>query len=315
MTDYFLGLDGGGTKTSATIAGSDGRVLCTIVGDSINYYSEGLKQARGNFADIIDKIKRVSGVEHVHSVFIGSSALYKAASKDELEDFTKGICTSPNIHMDSDLSIALNAMMEEGECAVAISGTGSMIAGRRADGSIFSKGGYGYILGDEGSGYKIGLAGIQRGITGFEGATEETLLTKALQEKYQVEDLHDLIDIFYNPPIERKEIADFARDVLSCAKSGDKVSLDIVKSAGHELAATAAALLHEFSFPVPMGVFGGIFVNHQIFYDAFCEKLQEFIPNANVCHLPIPPVRGAVLAAMKAAGLKITEEIKQNIKF
>ncbi|MDR1631120.1 MAG: hypothetical protein LBS36_13050 [Oscillospiraceae bacterium] len=313
MPDYFLGLDGGGTKTSAALADETGRVVCTHVGDSINYYSEGLEQARQNFAKILSDIKNKSGVPEIHSVFIGSSALFGKANGQELAAFTAGVCDAPYVTMDSDLAIALEGMMQKGECGVVISGTGSMAAGRRADGTIFSKGGYGYILGDEGSGYKIGLAGIQKAVTAFEGATEKTLLTGALQKKYQVNDLHDLTHIFYDPPIERKAIADFAKQVFDCAHAGDSAASAIIKSAARELAATAAALLREFEKPVPLGVFGGIFMHHAIYFDAFCKELQRLVANVSVCRLPLVPVLGAVLGAMKAAGKKITEEIKQNI--
>lgn len=313
MPDYFLGLDGGGTKTSAALADASGQVLCTIVGDSINYYSEGLAQARSNFQEILATIKNKLGIQEIHSVFIGSSALFEQASKQELSAFTSGICDAPFVTMDSDLAIALEGMMTEGECGVVISGTGSMAAARRADGSIFSKGGYGYILGDEGSGYKIGLTGIQQAVTAFEGATEQTMLVQALQQKYGVDDLHDLTPLFYDPPMERKAIADFAKDVCDCARSGDKVALAIINDAARELAATAAALLREFEHPVPLGVFGGIFMHNTLYFESFCAELKQRSSGASVCRLPIPPVLGAVLAAMKSAGRVITEEIKRNI--
>ena len=314
MEKYFLGADGGGTKTTVRVADSRGKIVAEVVGGSINYYSEGLSRARENMAAILTELKKLKPEIEIYSAFIGMSALYKRATEKECSDFFTGVIDAPFTLMDSDLFIALEAMAVEGECAVMICGTGSMVAGRKKDGTIFVKGGYGYILGDEGSGYNLGLAGIKRGISAFEGAKSETKLVEALQSYYKVNDLHELIDIFYDPPMERSAIADFAKTVFKCAEDGDKAAIELVKFEAEEAALTACALLKEFDSPVSLGVYGGMFQHHKIYLEFFADKLNSIIKTKEIFLLPMPPVNVAILAAMKESGINITREIIDNLK-
>lgn len=311
---YYLGADGGGTKTTVRVSDSKGKIVAEVVGGSINFYSEGMERARENMANIIAELKVNNPDIEIYSAFIGMSALYKRATEKECADFFTGVIDAPYAFMDSDLFIALEAMGLEGECAVMICGTGSMIAGRKKDGSIIVKGGYGYILGDEGSGYNLGLAGIKRGVAAFEGAKSPTALVDAIREYYKVEDLHELIDIFYDPPMERSAIADFARVVFKCAESGDKAAIELVKFEAEEAALTAAALLREFDEPISLGVYGGMFQHHKIYTDFFTDKLNSIIATKEIKLLPMPPVNGAILAALRESGTEITDEILNNLK-
>lgn len=311
--NYFLGLDGGGTRTTAELADEYGNIVCRVVGDSINYYSEGLYNARANFKNILDEITEKNGGIRPGSIFIGLSALFGKASEEELYKFTEGITTGELVGMDSDLYIALEAMMQPGECAVVIAGTGSMAVARQSGGSVICRGGYGYILGDEGSGYKIALEGIQRAIMAYEGAAAATAITDALLKKFNVGDMHELIDLFYDPPIERKVIADFAQQVFECAEAGDAIALDVIKEESRKLADTTDSLLREFESDIPLGVFGGLFQYRKIYLDAFTCALRAKRPSQEIKPLPITPVRGAILAAMEQAGRQITEKIKNNL--
>lgn len=163
---YFLGIDGGGSKTTAVVFDENGNFICRAVGESINYYSVGMGKARDAMTDIIGCLSE----KHFECAVIGMSALSERASKEETEHFCGGIIESNKIIMDSDLYVALEAMDENGECAVVISGTGSMAICRNNGGEINHAGGFGYILGDEGSGYSIGLSGIKSAIRAAEGA-------------------------------------------------------------------------------------------------------------------------------------------------
>ena len=158
---YFLGIDGGGTKTTCLVADEGLNEIYRTVGSSVNFYSEGLQKARANMKSMLLDIEKNTGVSRFDGVCVGSSALFGRADEKTKSAFCDGVFNCGNIIMDSDLFIALKATERENS-AVIIAGTGSMAAGKNADGEIITKGGYGYILGDEGSGYRIALDGIHR---------------------------------------------------------------------------------------------------------------------------------------------------------
>ncbi|MCL2512712.1 MAG: hypothetical protein FWF08_02320 [Oscillospiraceae bacterium] len=314
MSGYFLGIDGGGTKTTAKVCDGNGNIITETVGGSINYYGIGTDKARANLSAITKKIGGKTGIFEFRSVFIGLSALYTRATAEELEKLTGGIINSDYIGMDSDLFIALEATGAKGECAVCICGTGSMSAARKADGSIVCRGGYGYILGDEGSAYKIALEGLRRGILAYDDIEEKTALSKAILDYFKISKMYDIIDLFYDPPMDRDDIARFARVVAGCAGAGDKTAVEITESAAKEIAATVTSLLREFASPIPVGLYGGVFENDAIFNKAFKEELNRLNNGVKAELLPMPPVSGALLAAFNESGTQVTESVIQKLK-
>lgn len=308
---YFLGIDGGGTRTVALCCDAQGTVVAKVSGDSINFYSEGMQRARENMRDVVNQIEALVGVSEFEGVFIGSSALSGEADTQTLETFTKDIFNAKNIVMDSDLAAALMTMYDSKECVAVISGTGSMAVLKTAHNEVKTAGGWGYILGDEGSAYAIAIDGIRAGIRGFEGSAEKTVLTDELVSFFNASDIYDLIGLFYDPPMERKKIADFARCVCSVAER-DAVAKDIVKSQAESLSKTVLALIKDQPKDIKIGLWGGVALNSKLFRDALTQSLASQ-GYENVCVLPFSPEVGAVFGAVIASGNEVTESFKSKI--
>ncbi len=306
---YYLGIDGGGSKTTAVVFNQNGEFICKACGESINYYSVGLENARNSLKDIIAALSQ----KEFDCTVIGMSALAERASDEETENFCSGIIESNKIIMDSDLFVALEAMETDGECAVVISGTGSMAICRSSDGSITHAGGFGYILGDEGSGYAIGISAIKAAIRAAENCAPETSLTAKCLEYFTVNNIYDLIDLFYEKTVSRKKIAAFAKEVMLCAESGDSVSIEIMKAEAKLLSETALSLLKEKKKDISVGLWGGVFQNNTIFRKEFCEHLSESGFD-NVKLLSFTPEIGAIFACYRNSDVEIVDIIKKNIK-
>ncbi len=309
--EYFLGIDGGGTRTVALCTDAEGTVLAKVSGDSINFYSEGMQRARENMQAIVRDIEALTGVSEYEGVFIGSSALSGRADEETLKAFSQGIFNAKNIVMDADLTAALLTMYDSHECVAVISGTGSMAALRTAQGEVKTAGGWGYILGDEGSAYAIAIDGIRAGIRGFEGSAEKTVLTDELVAFFNASDIYDLIGLFYDPPMERKKIADFARCVCSVAEY-DSVAKDILNIQADLLSKTVLALIKDRSEDIRIGLWGGVLLNSRIFRDALTQRLSEH-GYKNICALPFPPEVGAVFGAVMASGNDVTESFMSKV--
>lgn len=305
---YFLGVDGGGSKTTAVVFNEKGEFIGKACGESINYYSVGMDNARQSMANIINMLP----VTKFDCAVIGMSALSERATDDETVRFCDGIIESDKIIMDSDLFIALEAMETEGECAVVISGTGSMAVCRNADGSISHAGGFGYILGDEGSGYSIGINAIKTAIRAAENCIPPTMLTEKCIEFFSVSNIYDLIDLFYEKTVSRKIIAAFAKEVMLCAENGDSTALNIINAEAKLLSETALSLLKSKKTTTPVGLWGGVFQHNRIFRDAFTNYLStnEF---DDVKLLSFTPEIGAILSCYRNSGIEIVDIIKNSI--
>ena len=305
---YFLGVDGGGSKTTAVVFNEKGEFICSAYGESINYYSVGLETARLTMKSIIDNLS----IKKFRSAVIGMSALNKRASSEETERFCSDIIDSETIIMDSDLFVALEAMDVSGECAAIISGTGSMAVCRNSDGSMSHTGGWGYILGDEGSGYTIGLSGIKAAIRASEDCDEDTALVKECLDYFSINNIYDLIDLFYEKKVSRKKIAAFARLVSKCCENGDKVSEKIIKDEAKQLSQTALGLLKNKNKDISIGLWGGVFQNNMFFRQKFTDIMLNngFTDVKLIC---FTPEIGAIFAGYKDSGIEIVDIIKENI--
>lgn len=306
---YYLGVDGGGSKTTAVVFNEKGEFICKACGESINYYSVGLENARKAMADIISRLSQ----KNFDCAVIGMSALGERATAEETERFCGGIIESNKIIMDSDLFVALEAMEEEGECAVVISGTGSMAVCRNENGEISHAGGFGYILGDEGSGYSIGLNAIKTAIRAAEGCEEKTELSQKCLDYFSINNIYELIDLYYNTTVSRKTTAAFAKEVMLCAENGDKAAMRIIESEAKLLSQTALSLLKGKKSDIPVGLWGGIFQHNALFRNIFAEFLADS-GFCNVKLLSFTPEIGAIFACYRNSGIEIVDIIKNSIK-
>ena len=291
---FFLGIDGGGTKTTALVGDANGTVLLHAVGKTVNYCAVGMEKAKENMRLLLADIEAQTGINRFACVFIGMSALFGRATDEETAAFCDGVFSADKIVMDSDLYIALAATGEHGAAAVGICGTGSMACGRTEDGRIITKGGFGYLLGDEGSGFRIAQDGLFAAVRAAEGAGEKTALTAAALDFWKAQTAAGLVDVFYDPPMERNEIAKFAPVVIQTAQQGDAVALSVIRRQAALFADTANALLRELPQGLPFYVYGGIFEHNPLFRQLFAEHLDGHA----VILLPHTPAQGALLAAV-----------------
>ncbi len=291
---YFLGIDGGGTKTTCLVCDENLNEIFRTVGSSINFYSEGLENARKNMREMLTVIEEKTGISHFDGVCVGSSALFSRADEKTLSDFCDGVFSCDRIIMDSDLFIALKATSRR-NCAVVIAGTGSMAAGFNEKGDIITKGGFGYLLGDEGSGYRIALDGIHSAVRSLDGTGENTSLGEMLLEFSDVRTKEELVDKFYSPEKDRKSIAAFSRYVDRAAEAGDGVALAILENQCELLLCTVKALLKKMPKNPFVALYGGVFQHSEIFASRFKLLLKDLCEDCVI--IEKEPVFGACIAA------------------
>lgn len=293
---YYLGIDGGGTKTVAAAGDENGRYLFSKVGKTINFYSVGMENARKNLAALIAEIKAVAGTDEFEAVFIGCSALDGEADDELVEKLCGSVVNARKIKMDSDLFIALNSLTDAEYPCVAVCGTGSMAIAQANDGETHIAGGWGHIIGDEGSGYAIAVNALRRCCVHCDKG-EMTPLLEAAMQFFGVADFRKAIDIIYSADTSKDKIAAFAYQVGLLSQDGDGEAVEIITDEAVAFAETVCTLLDKVSCCDCLGLYGGVFRNSELFTAIFTERVRTLYPELEIKAIDVTPEESALRLA------------------
>jgi len=299
----YLGIDGGGSKTSCLI-GDETSVLGTGTGAASNMVRVGEAQARESLASAIRQACTVAGIKpsEISGVCLGLAG----AARSEISEVVTRIVSelvSGKVKVVGDNVIALEAAFGDGPGVIVIAGTGSIAYARNREGQTARAGGWGFAISDEGSGHWIGRTAVAAALTAWDENPEQDLrLIEMLMKAWSLQTIEQLV-----PAANATPPPDFAAlfpAVLSRAESGDRIARDVLTQAGTQLANLAGILLrrlfpHAESVPVAMsgGVFGSSALVRQVFYNGLRSEPRGVAINPTV----IEPVRGALELARNIA--------------
>jgi N-acetylglucosamine kinase-like BadF-type ATPase len=275
MSEFFIGIDGGGTKTTAVIVDAAGKEIARAQADTSNPSVIGLEAASRVLVDVVsDARSQVKGNPSLSSGWAGLSGFGRASDHDKLRPILEPLI--PELHLTNDVELVLAGLRNSVGVAL-ISGTGSIVAGRSADGEFVRVGGWGHLMGDEGSGYDIGRKALMAIARQVDGRGPETSITKLVFQDLEITDPFNLISKIYDPAMDKAGIARFAKYPLDQAHSGDAVSLDIVNTAARELATmvTTAGRRLGFSSSLPLALTGGIMLHILMIREKVLANLRE----------------------------------------
>ncbi len=297
MTDILLGIDGGGTKTTALLADREGRVLGRSVSGPSNYNAVGFEAACTAIETAIAGARQCQPGE-LAALCLGLAGAGRQEDREKFLAWAVGHFPKTKILVVSDAEILLAAGSLSGAALALICGTGSIVYGRTASGELFRAGGWGYLFGDEGSGFAIGVAALKAVMRAYDGRGEATLLTDLVLGRRRLDNPQGLIHNIYGAESPRGEIADLADLVEHAAGQKDSTALTILETAAQELAEILQAVYRKLgNTPIPLAISGGVILNDPLFAANFrqaCQRLGLEFTTVN----PIPePAEGAVRLA------------------
>lgn len=186
----------------------------------------------------------------------------------------------------------------------AISGTGSNVLGVGPQGRPWRAGGWGHVLGDQGSGYWLAVQSIKAALRDRDASGPATALSDAAVRFFGVDDLEALAQLVYAKPLTKGELAAFAVETARVANEGDAVARGLYERAAAELGAQIAAVIRQTGLQgaFPVGLIGGGFKAGPVFVEPLSAVIHEAAPQARVATVSMPPVGGCVLLAARAAG-------------
>ncbi len=306
--ELLCGIDGGGTTTKVLVCNLEGQLVHSFQSGTINHYGAGIPKARENFADIAAKLIAECGCLP-GCIFTGNSALDGLADDALVKEVTKGVFHPSKVVFQSDVYIALLSFTMGNPGAVLISGTGSMACGIDAGGVFHTAGGWGQVLGDEGSAYHMALEGIKAALLAFDGLSEPTQLVASVMKFFDLEKMSEIIDKIYNPPVEKSVIAAFAPEVEIAADEGDAVAQGILESEADWLYKLALAITRKCNTQ-NLGYYGSVLKhNHRVH-----SKLSASLAKQSI-NLQLPeftPEIGALIGAFRESGNSVTDSVITN---
>ena len=293
---YFVGVDGGGTKTALVACTREGQEIASVVCGPLNYNFIGLDRALANLQEGIAALGLPKG--SIAAVGIGDPSIDDEAESPIAKEFAARAAEmlGTPVYIRSDAYITLFALTGGQQSGVLIiSGTGSMTIGEDEAGKTSVVGGWGRLTGDEGSGYYIGLEGIRAAVRAADGVAPKTDLTQAATTHFGVSTPRELISVFYGE--EEPDVASFSRCVAECAANKDAIANAILLDAAAHLVRYASVLL-ERTHANLLGVWGSVLCKNQTVRHAFESGIKERFPNVTICE---PDMTAEHAAAMYAA--------------
>jgi glucosamine kinase len=294
MSPLVLGLDVGGSKTHALLWDGD-TVRADVLAGSANPSSVGVEEAVRQ----LDTIFAQLGPVRIAAVCAGAAGVDTAEGEDRFHRLLAGRAPGARVSVVHDSALILAAAGARTGIAV-ISGTGSVGWGRNDDGRVARAGGWGYLLGDEGSGYWVTRAAVQHALTRADSGDAADLLSQQLAADCGLQRVEQLLDHFYANP-ERRYWASRARIVFELAAHGDPASAAILAATADALTSLATRVGATLGIGGPVVLAGGLAVHQPSLQQAVRDRLSRH-GMTEVRVLDREPVYGAVNLAQTLLG-------------
>jgi N-acetylglucosamine kinase len=296
---YIIGIDGGGTKTVGILTTETGQHLAQVQSGPANYHVVGETQTQAVLESVVGELCEKAGVSRTSPIrfCLGMAGLGRAADQEVIGRICNELGVRENRILTHDAHIALIGGTENPEGVIIISGTGAIVYGIDADGREARASGWGYLLGDEGSGYDIAIRGLRAIARAADGRDDPTELTNRILNTLDLNEPNELIRWVH--AASRDTIAHLAEIVFDTAQTEDSVAERIVDDAVAELVRAAGSVIGQLGFTESFDVVlsGGNLIHQPMFADKLRHGFAEIQPKASVLLPKHEPAYGAVLLA------------------
>ena len=311
-------MDGGGTKTAAILADLKGTVLAEENGGASNFQIIGVEKAAGVLFELAEACCSQVGcsMDDVQSIAAGLTGAGRAGDQQRMRDglvehAKKKKVKLKDIVIESDARIALEGAFKGKAGIILIAGTGSIAFGKDPEGNVHRVGGWGRILGDEGSGYAIAREALNAVTKHLDGRGKKTLITDLIARKFDLSTHEELINAVYRDGF---DIAAVTPLVIQAAEKDDVEAARILNRATFELSEHVRALLLKIEKStgarqkVPLALIGSVITSESVLSTVLKHKITFSMPQISIIAPESPPAYGAVLLAIQS--IKVTTQPK-----
>jgi len=302
VTNIVLGIDGGGTRTRASIMAGE-KLLARAESGSIKRLRVGAEAAEANLRALLAEVYAQAGVSGVRAASVGVASATMPGVKEWIADVLRE-CGVERSEVVGDEVIALDAAFHGGPGILQIAGTGSNTIGRAPDGSRECAGGWSSRLGDEGSGYWIGLHSVRHALNAHD-REEPTQILARVGELWGTTTIEDLVNLGDSTP--GPDFAALAPLIAELALAGDAVAVEVLRQAAADLVdfvllvRTKLRRKHKIEGEVPVAWTGGVIEQMTLVREAFFVGLEAAAPLMPVSREPAVSLDGALWRAQRLA--------------
>jgi len=314
----YVGVDGGSTKTFTVLGDSSGNIVGTGEKGPSNYHVVGFENAVKNIYDsILLAAKDLTFSYEIEAITLGLAGMDTKYDFEFFEKNVEGKLPAKKVFVRHDAEIALVGATGGRPGIIVIAGTGSAAGGRNRKGIYMRCGGWGYIVGDEGSAYYLGKRALTSVLWAYDGRGEKTILRDLIIKKLGISDEEDIIRKIYVEKMSVKEIAALAPLVTEAANKNDKVAIEIFRDAARHLALHVKALVNRLKMQeeekILVATIGGVWKAGDIILKPFKDELEKHF-HVEVISPMFPPAVGALLISYMFNGIEISDDLLNNIK-
>ena len=293
---HVIGIDAGGTKTVGLLADEAGEVLAKAIAGGANLLVHGELAVEKSLFQVIDALDTETPVD---ALCLGIAGVDRLGEEEVIRGVLRRLGIRREVRIVNDATVALVAGAPDGIGIVVVSGTGSIAFGVDPSGKTARSGGWGYLLGDEGSAFWLGHAAVRLGIRAADGRGPATSLYQRICSHLEVSEREDLVAWFYDQELSRHRVARLAGIVQEAADRGDEPADRLLDQAARHLVRAANAVDRQLEFPsaYPLVLAGGVYKACPSLYERVEKKLD--LDHARVVRLADEPATGAVTLALE----------------
>jgi N-acetylglucosamine kinase-like BadF-type ATPase len=305
---YIIGIDGGGTKTTAVLCALDGAILAEAQGAPSNFQIIGIERTSHTILDLVETCCHSVGcsISQIGAVVAGLAGAGRSSDQQSMRDGIMDLAdtrnlTINNLIIESDARIALEGAFGGKPGIIVIAGTGSIVFGKNEHGKIYRAGGWGRLIGDEGSGYAIGQQAFRAIARSLDDRSAKTKLTQLFEEKFGLNTQEAIIHSLYK---ENFDIASVMPTVIHAASKGDKATKKFLDNAALDLVELIEITLKNMNRNIknpskrPLALMGGLLANEQYYSRKVLSFIRKKMLPVSIRQAESSPVVGAAVMAI-----------------
>jgi N-acetylglucosamine kinase len=309
MQQYALGIDGGGSKCDAVLVDTAGRIVGWGRGGQVQEFYATAEAVRQSYLEALEgALGDLRGAE----LCVGTPMRRWQPWEERLAQAGEVRAIAHTSEQTSSLAAAGH---EWG--VVVLAGTGSFVYARTPDGRHLRFGGLGPLLGDYGSGYEIGLAGMRAAFASHWTAARVTTLAEAVPAGLGLDDLRRVFSTVYLEGLDRRQIASLARVVDEQAEAGDRVAAEILRQAADDLFTLVRDMVQEMGLAeqeFPLVAAGSVAMKSRLWWERMSERVAEIAPRARPVTPRLMMAVGSALLTLRRMGVEWTPELLANLE-
>lgn len=303
MGKVILAIDGGGTKTEATLRTLDGTILYQAKSSGSNYSVVGLQQVEKVLLSILTEMSDVYPEMRVDIAIFALAGIDSSEDERKVRLVVEKVCRSSHLAVgklmiENDAESVMRGVLKNKPGVLLLSGTGSIAYGQDREGRVIRAGGWGHLAGDEGSGYWIGTEVIRAVFKSVDGRGPATILKSAVFNKLGLQSVRDLETWLYREPYAVDQIAQLTKVLEVCSREGDREALRITEEAADELAQLIGSVVRRCELETercPVFVGGGVVTNSTVLFTAIAKRVTKEFPLYELTLLKKSPIEYVVV--------------------